>query len=607
MKKVIFSAILVLCINISAQKVYKYSLDLTSGKNKEITIRLIPPRLNSDTLIYQFPSVIPGSYMILNFGKYIKSFKAYDSNGKKLKVKYSKNDNSFTIIHALKLDKIEYVATETWDYDKIKNYVFQPSGTHFEMNKIYLLNTHALFGYFEGYDNINYEIEIHKGDKLYCTTSADIHSVTKTDDIVKAENFAELADNPLIYTIPDTISVKVKNCTFHISVVSRNNKVTSKEVLALVKPVLSKGLARFFDVFPSDDYYLFFYFAGWQDKNITKYGGLGAHEHRKSSIYFYNETLDVQNLNDFLTHVVCHEYLHVITPLSLRSEQIAYFNYKRPVMSKHLWLYEGLVEYFSNLILFRDSILSADDFILDLRKKIIHNNKYPNITMTDFSVNIFNNEKLDYLLVAYNRGALIAFLLDIRLNELSGGKYNLKKLISDLNSKYKGKFFKDDELFDEIAQKTYPEIKDFINLYISGNKELPIEEYLNKIGYSFYNEKEDSIFSFGNVRIGFSIRENKCLVFKTTSQYNAFGLNSKDQIISINDTVLDQNNYYKLIRYIEDPTDDRVVNVKYLNNGMEIDSKNRARKFSVTQMNYIEPEKSCDPAKIKLRKEVLDR
>jgi predicted metalloprotease with PDZ domain len=47
--------------------------------------------------------------------------------------------------------------------------------------------------------------------------------------------------------------------------------------------------------------------------------------------------------------VVSHDFFHIVTPLSIHSKEIQDFDYNDPKMSEHLWMYEGVTEYFANL------------------------------------------------------------------------------------------------------------------------------------------------------------------------------------------------------------------------------------------------------------------
>ncbi len=63
----------------------------------------------------------------------------------------------------------------------------------------------------------------------------------------------------------------------------------------------------------------------------------------------------------------------------------------------------------------------------------------------------------------YEKGALIGLSLDLKLRQLSGGKYGTKELMRDLAKTYgRTKSFKDEELFDKITELTYPEIRELL-------------------------------------------------------------------------------------------------------------------------------------------------
>jgi glutathione peroxidase len=83
------------------------------------------------------------------------------------------------------------------------------------------------------------------------------------------------------------------------------------------------------------------------------------------------------------------------------------------------------------------------------------------LPFTEMSANVLDKYKNQYMNV-YNKGALIGMCLDIKLRQLSGGKYGTQNLMQDLSKTYgKEQSFKDDELFDKITSLTFPEIRQF--------------------------------------------------------------------------------------------------------------------------------------------------
>ena len=108
----------------------------------------------------------------------------------------------------------------------------------------------------------------------------------------------------------------------------------------------------------------------------------------------------------------------------------------------------------------------------------------------------------------YEKGAVIASLLDIRLLELSKGKMGLREIFLELLQNYgKYKPFSENDFFDELVNMTFPEIRDFIDNYITGTEPLPYKEYFNKLGYKYIPERilEGERPSFGT---NLSMNEN---------------------------------------------------------------------------------------------------
>ncbi|KFF75638.1 hypothetical protein HX13_05940 [Chryseobacterium sp. P1-3] len=127
-----------------------------------------------------------------------------------------------------------------------------------------------------------------------------------------------------------------------------------------------------------------------------------------------------------------------------------------------------------------------------LKKKIRNMKEFDNtLSFTELSKNAM--EKQDQYMNFYQKGALLGLCLDIRLRELSGGKTGTQDLMLKLMQKYgEGKYFNDDELFDEITKMTFPEIRAFFKDFIEGSQPVPLKEYLAKVGFT-YDENQEKI------------------------------------------------------------------------------------------------------------------
>jgi predicted metalloprotease with PDZ domain len=143
--------------------------------------------------------------------------------------------------------------------------------------------------------------------------------------------------------------------------------------------------------------------------------------------------------------------------------------------------------------------------------------------------------------------------LDIRLRELSNGESGILDLMKKLSAKYgKEKPFNDDELFDDIVELTYPEVRTFLTTYISGTTPIPYEDFFAKVGVE---KKEQEVKSgyFLNGQVPFidGDAETKELFIRKNIALNSFleemKLEGGDIIKSINGTAYTIDNAYALI------------------------------------------------------------
>jgi predicted metalloprotease with PDZ domain len=213
----------------------------------------------------------------------------------------------------------------------------------------------------------------------------------------------------------------------------------------------------------------------------------------------------------------------------------------------------------------------------------------------------------------YQKGALIAMCIDIKLLQMSNGRYGFMNLIRDLSSKYgKQLGFKDSELFDEIGKITYPEIENFLQTYVAGSQPLPLEQVFASIGVDFSPmvETKDSSFSMGSIGLIFN-SETKGLVVSDISGMNAFGKNmgyhKNDEIISINGTEMSQPNAQKFFRNFQSSSkvgENLVVVVKRKDeNGAEklVELKQPLVKVPIIKLNVLKFSTVATEEQIKLR------
>jgi predicted metalloprotease with PDZ domain len=261
----------------------------------------------------------------------------------------------------------------------------------------------------------------------------------------------------------------------------------------------------------------------------------------------------IDELNQNLRDMAAHEFFHIVTPLTIHSEEIENFDYNDPKMSKHLWLYEGVTEYFASNMQVKHGLISPDEYLDVLREKILTAETFKDtVPFTDISKFTLGEYKDQYYNV-YQKGALIGLCLDIKLKQLSQGEYGLQELIRDLSKKYgKAKPFQDEKLFEEITALTKPEIGEFLNTYVGGPKSLPLKEIFSLVGINYIESFLSPELTLGLETNAVGISEeggSPRLSISNASLLNAqgkaLGFKDGDILIKMNGETIPYNDQFK--------------------------------------------------------------
>ncbi|MCY4419020.1 MAG: peptidase M61 [Cytophagales bacterium] len=480
-------------------QVYRAELNLNEVQDDQLRVRLYPPPLLEEEVEFHMPRIVPGTYSVYDFGRFLNNFEALDSLGQKLP-SIKLDSNRWQIKNASRLHQITYWVEDTYDSSK-DNVVFEPAGTSIEEDKVFVINPHGFFGYLKGSKHLPYEISFQRPENFYGSTSLrrikhKDENASSSEDIFRADNYIDLVDNPILYCKPDTASIWLGDTKVLSSVYSPNDRIDARFIAEHIKEVLKAQESYLGGVLPVDRYAFLIYL---MDKTPLS-GALGALEHAYSSFYSLPEQMnDPISLAQLVKDVAAHEFFHILTPLTIHSEEIGNFDFIQPEMSKHLWLYEGVTEYFATHVQLQHNLMDKDLFVSKILDKIrnMHYTYNDSVSFTDLSKGCLDVHKEEYGNV-YEKGALIGLCLDVELLRLSNGRMNLMDLMLKLSKIYgKDRPFKDDELFDQISKITYPEIKDFLLTHVENNTPLPLERIFKQIGIRYTPPKNKELWSLG--------------------------------------------------------------------------------------------------------------
>ncbi|GAA3511367.1 peptidase M61 [Aquimarina addita] len=526
-------------------------VDLTKTNDDKVPVLINPGRFVKDTITYYLPKVVQGTYAVSDFGKYVDDFKAIDYAGAELTTERV-DDNTWRIINAKQLDKITYLVNDTFDVEnEIEGAPFSPSGTNIEEDN-YVLNLHGFIGYFDVLKNNQYALEVTAPTAMKRTSALQNIGTTKSEDgtttIDKyfAARYFDITDNPMMYGALDVEEFEVGGIKIVLSVYSPNKAYTAAGIKETVFKMM-KAQKEYLGAINSTPRYDIYLYLAPQSQNAPT--GFGALEHHTSTVVVLPEAMPADALATAMIDVVSHEFFHIVTPLSVHSEDVHYFDYNDPTFSKHLWMYEGVTEYFASVFQINQGLVTEEEFYTKMMGKIESSKRYDDtMSFTLMSENILDDPYAKNYTNVYEKGALIGMCIDILMREESKGSRGILSLMKELSLKYgKNKPFEDDSIIEEITAMTYPSIGEFLKTHVEGTTPIDYNEFFKKVGLTVKKEKiETNYIMNAGALILAGDQEKGNIFFTDLVTDNSFwadnGVQPNDIIKEINGTSLTLEN-----------------------------------------------------------------
>ena len=559
-------------------------IDLSKVENDKVPVTVDPGRFNIDNVTYRLPKVVQGTYAVSNFGKYIVDFKAYDYKGKELSV--VKTDvNTWIVANGKQLDKITYWVNDTFDEEKEggigKEDPFSPSGTNIESDN-FVLNLHGFIGYFDSLKDNQYKVNVTApADFVRSSALQEIGSSTSADGKIITTNYIapryfDVTDNPMMYGNLSVEEFMVGDIKIVLSVYSPN-KLHSAQSLKPAMLKMMEAQKRFLgDIDSTPRYDIFLYLSDGSEEAPK---GFGALEHHRSTVVVMPENYPAESLDQSMIDVVSHEFFHIVTPLSVHSEDVHYFDYNNPTFSKHLWMYEGVTEYFATLFQVNQDLFTEDKFYSEIYDKISGSLKLDDtMSFTLMSENVLDKPYSDQYLNVYQKGALIGMCIDILMREESNGQRGILALMKELSKKYGvDKPFEDDKLIDEITAMTYPSVGQFLKTHVEGTTPINYTKFFEKVGLEIVeDDKVETSFVLNGGDLIIAGNPQYGTIFfteevKDNSFWNDLGVKPGDIIKTIDGTDLTMQNANTILQQVFMWTIGQEVSVKLIRAGQPVE------------------------------------
>ena len=446
-------------------------------------VELVPGKLTADDRYFDFVAFAPGVHSVLNFGRFVQEIEALDESGEAIAVE-PVHMNRWEIKEPERVVRIRYAIEDTFDTEISEHRVLPCAGSGIDTDYT-LLNTFAVLGYFENHLARPVELAL-EHDPAWTVGSA---LTPDEDGLYRAPSYRRLVDSPFLIGDLTTVGIFVGDIEVDIFVHSPTPRLDAEEVLFVAGDILEAAYS-FLEFSPVDRYVFLLDFFSMDTMRKNHFRSMGALEHSFSSLYTFPA---MGNALQGLAGTLAHEFMHILTPLHLRSTIIAEFDYSIPTTDQHLWLYEGVTEWSADILRLRSGLISLEEYLDGMSQKIRMAESFG----TEYSLGRLSLEwstpsGLRQYGNIYQLGALTGMMLDLRLLELSKGTRGLREVFIELIERFGVERPFDDATFrDQFIEATYPEIATFMRDHIEKNDPLAYEAAFSKLGIE-YRESDRS-------------------------------------------------------------------------------------------------------------------
>nr|MDQ3806367.1 peptidase M61 [Acidobacteriota bacterium] len=299
----------------------------------------------------------------------------------------------------------------------------------------------------------------------------------------RAENFDVLYDSPFLAADFREVSFDVRGVA-HCVVFDGPGNYDPERVRRDVKKVVEAAVGMMGDV-PYRDYTILV---------VLGPTGGGGLEHLNSTLLTWRRfgfSAD-SDWRDFLT-LVAHEYFHLWNVKRIRPDALGPFDYTRENYTRLLWVAEGVTSYYESLLLRRAGLMTDRQF-LDLQARAFQSlqNTPGRLEQSleeasfDAWVKYYRQDEntINSAVSYYDKGAVVALLLDLEIRRRSDGRRSLDDVLRQLYEEFgkRGRNYTPADFQRVAEQAAGGSLEEFFKAYVRGREELDYNAALDAAG-----------------------------------------------------------------------------------------------------------------------------
>lgn len=245
--------------------------------------------------------------------------------------------------------------------------------------------------------------------------------------------------------------------------------------------------------------------------------------------------------------LVSHEFFHVWNVKRSRPAALGPFDYEREAYTRSLWVAEGITAYYTDLIPRRGGLLDTAEYLEklgDLVSSVQNTPGRAHQSLEESSLDAWiklyrRDENTQNTTVSYyQKGAVVAWLLDAEIRRASGGERSLDDLMRVLFEKYAGeRGFDDRDVQTEAERLAGIPLEPFFSRAVRGRDELDYTPALDTLGLHFRPADENPDADPPTVWLGIetTTTDGRLLIQRVRADGPArkAGLNVDDEILAL--------------------------------------------------------------------------
>jgi predicted metalloprotease with PDZ domain len=469
------------------------------------------------------PAWTPGSYLIREFVRHLRSIRASGANGRELAV-VRRTKARFSI--ACTAGEVVRVSYRIYANDLTVR-------TNYVTSDLALLNGAGTFFAVAGAERDEHRIEVELPQEwTWVTGLAPAGAGARS-----ARDYATLIDCPLALGRLATTEFTAGGKPHRYAIAGPGNY----DIAALAdegRRIIDTA-ATMFGPLPYDDYSILLY---------TTKDAQGGLEHSNSTVLAFPRFSfrDEKSRVDLAT-LVAHEHFHCWNVKSTKPREFVPYDMENETYTKALWICEGVTSYYDELISLRAGVMNRDVFLTRLGDELsryFENAGRLEQDLEESSLTTwirFYRQDEDYPNSAvsyYQKGALVALLLDLEIRHATNGARSLDDVMRAFFERYpresQGYTPADFEaLASEVAGR---DLAEFFARGVRSTAELEFAESFARFGISFERAERSpapSARDWIGVRIKPLANPLKIDVVERASAAESGGLLAGDELIAI--------------------------------------------------------------------------